>query len=109
MCDVPHLIRNFQFGAPQRGHHQCEQREDGNKSEDSTQWHFAGLGECKQFRVNDKHDQRMHDHQRDGEERNPPMEMIDDILTPRFGDVTEARRESELQAHDRQSGITERR
>jgi hypothetical protein len=50
----------------------------------------------------------MHYHQRDSEERNPPVEMIDDVLTPRFGDKPEARREPELQAHYRQSGIAER-
>src|SRR5271170_1163628 len=36
------------------------------------------------------------------------MEVIDDVFAPRLSDVSEARRETELQPHHRKAGIAER-
>ena len=54
------------------------------------------------------HDERVRHHQADGDLRDLAVKVIDDVLAPRGGDVTEARGEPELQAHHRQAGIADR-
>ncbi len=44
----------------------------------------------------------------DGYQRYLTVKVIDDILTPGLGDMAETCREAELQAHHRQTGVTDR-
>ena len=50
----------------------------------------------------------MRDDQADRDQRDLAVKVVDDILAPRLGDVAEARRETELQAHHRQARVADR-
>ena len=41
-------------------------------------------------------------------QRDLAVKVIDDVLAPRFGDMSEPRRESELQTHHRQASVANR-
>ena len=56
----------------------------------------------------DEQDDRVRDDQADRDQRDLAVKVIDDVLAPRLGDVAEARREAELQAHHRQAGVADR-
>ena len=49
----------------------------------------------------------MRQRQTNRDQRDPAVKVVDDVFAPRLGDVAEAGRETELQAHHRQAGVAD--
>ena len=108
MSEVPCLVADFQAHAPQRRHHERDDRENRQNGETGAPWRLDEIERCEQSRLDGEQDQRVRHHQADCNQRDLAMEVIDDVFAPRFGHVAEACRETALQAHYRQAGIAER-
>ena len=108
MGEVPRLVADIQLRAPQGHHHQRDQRVDRQGGEAGAPRRLDEIEQREQFRPDDEQDERVRNDQADRYQRDLAVKVIDDVLAPRLGDVAEARREAELQAHHRQAGIAER-
>jgi hypothetical protein len=69
---------------------------------------FDGVEQREQFRSDGEQNERVRNDQADRDQRYLAVEMVDDVLAPRFGDVAEACREAELQAHHSEARIADR-
>src|SRR3984957_1246409 len=108
MGQVPCLVTEPELRAPQSRDDQRDQRVDRQSAKGGAPRRFENIKHGHPLRPEREEEDDVQDDEGDCDQRYPAVKVINDVFAAWLRNVSEARREAELQTHHRQARVSDR-